>query len=139
VERTPELLPVLKQAKVVDSGGFGLKTIFDGMLRFMRGESLDTRLASQYKPLDLDAVGAAMEEVEPGQDWEVIVDFRPYAHLDLAGFYQHLETLGTSIQVGEGEELVRMHIHLPKERRYEPIEKNGVMNLLNILKHWGWW
>jgi DAK2 domain fusion protein YloV len=122
VERTPELLPVLKQAKVVDSGGFGLETLFDGMLRFMRGESLDTRLASQYKPLDLDAVGAAMEEVEPGQDWEVIVDFRPYAQLDLAGFYQQLETLGTSIQVGEGEELVRMHIHLPKERRYEPIE-----------------
>src|SRR5512143_1987433 len=42
VEHTPELLPVLKQAGVVDSGGKGLFFIFEGMLRYIQGEPLDT-------------------------------------------------------------------------------------------------
>ncbi len=42
VQRTPDLLPVLKQAGVVDSGGKGLFFILEGMLRFVHGEPLDT-------------------------------------------------------------------------------------------------
>ncbi len=46
VERTPDLLPVLKQAGVVDSGGKGLFFILEGMLRHIYGQPLDTPLAS---------------------------------------------------------------------------------------------
>ena len=41
VANTPNLLPVLKQAGVVDSGGQGLTVIIEGMLRYLHGESLD--------------------------------------------------------------------------------------------------
>jgi hypothetical protein len=64
---------------------------------------------------------AAMETIEPGQDFEVVVDFRPNNSLDLEGFYSELQEMGTSIQVGEGEGMYRMHIHVPTENLYEPI------------------
>ncbi len=122
VSKTPDLLPVLKQAGVVDAGGQGLTVLIEGMLRYAKGESLDVDVAAHVKPLALDAVGAAMEAVEPGQDWEVVVDFRPHQELDLPSFYADLEKIGTSLQVGAGEDIYRVHVHLPKERRQEPIE-----------------
>ena len=63
-----------------------------------------------------------MEEVEPGQDYEVVVDFRPNSDLNLEKFYSDLSEMGTSIQVGEGDGMYRMHIHVPTDKRYEPIE-----------------
>ncbi len=122
VARTPELLPVLKQAGVVDSGGKGLALGLEGMLRYLRGERLDQPVETGPAPLSLSAVGAAMDAVEPGQEWETVVDFRPYAALDLRTFYARLEQMGTSIQVGEGDGVYRVHLHLLKRKRFEPIE-----------------
>jgi DAK2 domain fusion protein YloV len=121
VKRTPELLPVLKEAGVVDSGGMGLFLILEGMLRAVYSLPLDQPVAS-VQPLSSLNLDHATEAIEPGQDWEVIVDFRPDPPLDLQTFYNHLETLGTSIQVGEGDGLMRMHIHVPDKTEYEPIE-----------------
>lgn len=121
VERTPEFLPVLKQAGVVDSGGKGLFFILEGMIRFIDGESLESPLIS-VQPLSAMMLENAMEDIEEGQDWEVVVDFRPRNGFELQTFYSHLEEIGTSIQVGEGEGIYRMHIHTPLEKRYEPID-----------------
>jgi hypothetical protein len=121
VKRTPELLPVLKQAGVVDSGGKGLFFILEGMLRHVYGESLETPTMS-VQPMSAMDLQGALEEVEEGQDYEVVVDFVPNGELDLATFYSKLEEMGTSIQVGEGEGMYRMHIHVPTENRYVPID-----------------
>ncbi len=121
VKNTPELLPVLKQAGVVDSGGKGLFFILEGMLRHVYGESLETPTMS-VQPLSAMNLQDAMGEVEEGQDYEVVVDFVPSGELDLPSFYGRLEVMGTSIQVGEGEGMYRMHIHVPTEKRYEPID-----------------
>ncbi len=121
VQRTPEFLPVLKQASVVDSGGKGLFFILEGMLRYLDGESLESPLIS-VQPLSAMMLENAMEDVEEGQDWEVVVDFRPGKEFELPTFYSRLEQIGTSIQVGEGEGIYRMHIHTPLEKRYEPID-----------------
>ena len=121
VERTPELLPVLKEAGVVDSGGKGLFFLLEGMLREAYGHPLDQALAS-VQPLSALSLENASEQIEPGQDWEVVVDFRPDAPLDLAAFYTRLESMGTSIQVGEGDGMYRMHIHVPDDTQYQPIE-----------------
>ncbi len=121
VERTPDLLPVLKQAGVVDSGGKGLFFILEGMLRHVYGESLDTPTMT-VQPLSGMQMQEAMEDVEEGQDYEVVVDFFPKEALDLKKFYGRLEEIGTSIQVGEGEGMYRMHIHVPTDKRYEPID-----------------
>ncbi|MEK7312657.1 MAG: DAK2 domain-containing protein, partial [Chloroflexota bacterium] len=122
VAKTPELLPVLKQAGVVDAGGQGLTILLEGMLRYALGVSVDTAPEAEVKPLDLAQVGAAMEAVEPGQDWEVVVDFRPQQEIELRSFYDRLEQIGTSIQVGAGDNIYRVHVHLPKEKRQEPID-----------------
>ena len=121
VQRTPDLLPVLKDAGVVDSGGMGLYYIFDGMLRHINGLGLDTSLTT-VRPLAAMNLESAMEAIEPGQDFEVVVDFRPDNVLDVINFYEELEVMGTSIQVGEGDGFYRMHIHVPTEKLYEPIE-----------------
>jgi DAK2 domain fusion protein YloV len=121
VKRTPELLPILKQAGVVDSGGKGLFFFLEGMLRHVYGESLETPTVS-VQPISAMDLQGALEEVEEGQDYEVVVDFVPSGELDLHGFYGKLEEMGTSIQVGEGDGMYRMHIHVPTEKRYEPID-----------------
>jgi hypothetical protein len=131
VERTPDLLPVLKQAGVVDSGGKGLYFILEGMLRHIYGEPLDTPLAS-VQPLSALDFESAMQEVEEGQDFEVVVDFYPQSELNLQSFYGRLEQMGTSIQVGEGDGMYRMHIHVPLENRYLPIDY--IMELGTITK-----
>ncbi|OJX41365.1 MAG: hypothetical protein BGO78_01125 [Chloroflexi bacterium 44-23] len=145
VIHTPELLPILKQAGVVDSGGKGLFFIFEGFLKFLRGESLDTSSAIIVKPLEL-MEGNELEDIEPGQDFEVIVDFRPSKSFNLDVFYADLEKMGTSIQVGEGDGIYRMHIHVPTENRYMPIDyamtcgtitKVYVENLLDQMENKG--
>jgi DAK2 domain fusion protein YloV len=121
VQRTPELLPVLKEAGVVDSGGIGLFYILEGMLRYSNGLPLDSALTT-VQPLAAMQLENTLQSIEPGQDFEVVVDFRPDTSLDLEGFYRDLEMMGTSIQVGEGDGIYRMHIHVPTEKRYEPID-----------------
>lgn len=120
VKHTPELLPILKQAGVVDSGGKGLFYILEGMLRYLKGQTLEASLAA-IQPLanmNIDAI----EEIEPGQDYEVVIDFRPTNPLDLDRFYGDLTEMGTSIQLGEGDGMYRLHIHVPTEKRYTPID-----------------
>jgi DAK2 domain fusion protein YloV len=121
VQRTPELLPVLKEAGVVDSGGKGLFFILEGMLRHINGLPLDAAIAT-VQPLSEMALENSLDSIEPGQDFEVIVDFRPKEPLDLISFYGNLEQMGTSIQVGEGDGMYRLHIHVPTENLYTPIE-----------------
>ncbi len=133
VKHTPELLPILKQANVVDSGGKGLFFILEGMLRYLKGQSLETPLTS-VQPLS--EIGMEeMEDIEPGQDYEVVVDFRPANPLDLENFYNDLSEMGTSIQLGEGEGMYRLHIHVPTEKRYTPIDytmKLGTITKVSI-------
>ncbi len=121
VQRTPELLPVLKEAGVVDAGGMGLYFLLDGMVRYLHGQPLDIAVTA-VQPLTAIHREEAMEMIEPGQDYEVVIDFRPYEPLNLEKFYNHLMQMGTSIQLGEGDGLFRLHIHVPTEKRYEPID-----------------
>lgn len=121
VQHTPELLSVLRDAGVVDAGGKGLYYLLEGMVRYINGLPLDTPLAC-VQPLALMKLQDTWDSIEPGQDYEVVVDFRPSEPLDLVRFYDHLEQLGSSIQLGEGDGIYRMHIHVPAEKLYAPIE-----------------
>ncbi len=133
VLRTPDLLPVLKQAGVVDSGGRGLFYIFEGFYRWLTGEPLDINadIPPVFSLSQLDSMNEE-EVIEPGQDYEVVVDFHPNKDLELSAFYDRLSDMGTSIQVGEGDEMYRMHIHVPTENLYAPI--NYVMELGTVTK-----
>jgi DAK2 domain fusion protein YloV len=121
LERTPDLLPVLKEAGVVDAGGKGLIILFEGILMSVYRQPLDQPQAI-VKPLNTLAIEHVTEVIEPGQDWEVVVDFKPSEDLELKSFYGQLEEMGTSIQLGEGDGMYRMHIHVPDNTQYKPIE-----------------
>jgi DAK2 domain fusion protein YloV len=121
VDRTPELLDVLRDAGVVDAGGKGLFFIIEGMLRYINGQPLDAAVTT-IQPLSALDLENTLETVEPGQDYELVIDFIPHEPLNLERFYGDLDQMGTSIQVGQGEGLYRMHIHVASEKRYNPIE-----------------
>ena len=70
----------------------------------------------------MESIGTALETAEPGQDWEVVIDFRPVTDLDLDSFYDRMKMVGTSIQLGQSEDLSRVHIHVSAAKRFEPIE-----------------
>jgi len=131
VEKTPEMLDVLREAGVVDAGGKGLFFFMEGILRYIDGLPLD-RPVVDVVPLSSLNIDQQNELIEPGQDFEVVVDFRPNPDFNLEAFYQHLAQMGTAIQVGEGEGMYRMHIHVPLDKRYEPIEY--IMQLGTVLK-----
>jgi DAK2 domain fusion protein YloV len=121
VQQTPELLAVLKEAGVVDAGGKGLFTILEGMLRYIKGLPLDVA-TSTVQPLAAMKLENTLENLEPGQDFEVIVDFHPNDKLNIPQLFEDLQRMGTSIQLGEGDGIYRMHIHVPADKVYEPIQ-----------------
>jgi uncharacterized protein len=131
VKHTPELLPILKQAGVVDSGGKGLFFLLEGMQRHLNGQTLETPVTSVV-PLSNLKMDETMETIEPGQDFEIVLDFTPYAPLNIDLFYDDLSLMGTSIQLGEGDGMYRMHIHVPTENLNEPI--NYIQKIGTITK-----
>jgi dihydroxyacetone kinase-like predicted kinase len=102
------------------------------MLRAAYRQPLDQPIIS-VQPLSAINLNGAVEAIEPGQDWEVIVDFHPNGTLDLQSFYTRLEEMGTSIQVGEGDGMYRMHIHVPDKTEYQPIDYiKGLGTISNV-------
>ena len=135
VKRTPDLLPILKQAGVVDSGGKGLFYIIEGMYRFVNKQPVDVSEENLAVPISLKlsdiTTHKIQESIEPGQDFEVVIDFQPNKQIKLNKFYDELSRIGTSVQVGEGDNMYRMHIHVPEDKKYAPIDfimKYGTIN-----------
>jgi DAK2 domain fusion protein YloV len=120
VENTPNLLDVLAKAGVVDAGGKGLFYILEGMLRAAVGLALDEPLS--VIEVDLERLLSVEEDVEEGQDWEVVIDLRPEAEFDMQQYTAGLADMGVSLQLAEGDGQIRMHIHVPDTTEYEPIE-----------------
>ena len=146
VKNTPNLLPILKQAGVVDSGGKGLLIILEGMYRYATNQSVDIgEVAPENEVISLDQISSngMHDAIEPGQDFEVVVDFKPNNDFELKKFYDRLSDIGTSIQVGEGDNIYRMHIHVATEKKYEPIEMVGDFGIVkkvyieNLLEQMG--
>ncbi len=115
VAQTPELLPVLKEAGVVDAGGLGLAIILDGLSRSLRSETLDVDLAPEAP----DAAGwqsqaATLHQAEhgtPGYCTEFVVSGRD---LDPTAARSRIAALGTSLLVVGDETLLRVHVHTAK-------------------------
>jgi DAK2 domain fusion protein YloV len=120
VENTPNQLDVLAKAGVVDAGGKGLFFILEGMLRSATGLDLDVPLMTMH--VDPHLFELVEGDIEAGQDWEVVVDFRPDSDFRLSSYTAGLADMGTSLQIAEGDGLVRMHIHVRNETEYQPIE-----------------
>ena len=115
VARTPMQLDILRQAGVVDAGGQGLFVILEGMLRCLQGLPVDVEpiAATQaFQP------GANLAGIEEGQDYELVFDLKPRPGLDWDAMYGDLVKFGTSIQVGGGDDALKVHIHVPTDNFY---------------------
>ena len=111
LNRTPELLPVLKEVGVVDSGGQGLLYIFEGFLKALKGETIV--LEAQTEATGESAQTALSSgEVEFGYCTEFIIrldeERTPFKEDVFRG---RLEKLGNSIVVVQDEDIVKVHVH----------------------------
>jgi DAK2 domain fusion protein YloV len=110
VDRTPELLPLLKEAGVVDAGGQGLYVLLEGMLRHLRGESIEVDASAKGKIEQewLNVVEHQTEESPYGYCAEVLVEGK---ELDAEALRPRVMEMGDSVIVVGDESLVRMHVH----------------------------
>ncbi len=109
VARTPSLLSVLREAGVVDAGGLGLYVIFEGALRFLRGE-VDEGFEG-YKapePISVPQVRVPAAEDPYGYCTECIIEGN---NLSLEHIRERLEAIGESVLVVGDENTARIHVH----------------------------
>lgn len=124
LKTTPDLLPVLKQVGVVDSGGQGLLFIYEGFLEGLLGENF----ADQYQPdeTEMDEMINAMhhqsvqsqlatQDIINGYCTEIMVDLtadvpnkKPF---ELEKFREHLSNLGDSLLAVSDGEVAKVHVH----------------------------
>ena len=116
VRRTPEMLDVLAEAEVVDSGGFGLAVMFDGMVRAINGiepvaREIEVPMPSGRKfsgSVDSDFVSEAEET-----DWGYCTVFSIEAeNLDLDQIRDHMAKIGRSPIVDGAPGLAKVHVHM---------------------------
>lgn len=112
LENTPNLLPILKQAGVVDSGAVGIICVFEGMLRYLLGETIEKAVDSaaeiviDYSQFDKNS------RFEFGYCTEFLLQLlNGSAPFDHAAFLSALETLGDSIVCSLENDKVKVHVH----------------------------
>jgi DAK2 domain fusion protein YloV len=112
VARTPDLLPTLKQAGVVDAGGQGLATILEGVWRYSRGESL-TMSPREFREEVADAHHKGMVTVEEEFGYEVVFLLEG-ENLDVDTIRQTIIDMGGVSTVVAGDHtLLKVHTHTP--------------------------
>lgn len=123
LKRTPDLLPILKEVGVVDSGGQGLLTIYEGFLAFLKGEDLPElemsdvdmteMINAEHHKIAQDFMSA--DEIEYGYCTEFMVQFETdklTAHpFQEDEFKAELLEQGDSLVVVADTDLVRVHVH----------------------------
>ena len=115
---TPEMLPVLKEAGVVDSGGAGLVCFTEGMLAQLSGEDIEDTpdILDTIASTHVDASDFGPDSVlEYGYCTEFILQLMNYktdiANFDQDGFIAELEKLGDSIVCVKSDSIVKIHVH----------------------------
>lgn len=114
---TPELLPVLKKAGVVDAGGQGLCMILDGMMRvFKYGEIIELEMSAEEKAEEtaefFRSVAAEFDsEINFTYCTEFIVGRDPEITADPNELRLFLETIGDCVVVVDDEEIIKVHVH----------------------------
>lgn len=116
LESTPELLPVLKKAGVVDAGGKGLCLIFDGMMSvFKDGVILQNEETEKTEAAETDFFRNAAAEFDQDIRFtyctEYIVGRNPEVTKDPQELRAYLQTIGDCVVVVDDEEIIKVHVH----------------------------
>lgn len=125
LDKTPEMLPVLKKAGVVDAGGMGLCVIFDGMLSLLRdGEIIPAEKEEEETPVDgVQAQIDASKEFfrNAAAEFDAVINFTYCTEFiigkaeDLSKspleLKSYLETIGDCVVVAEDDDIIKVHVH----------------------------
>lgn len=116
LDRTPEMLPVLKQAGVVDSGGQGLLEVLKGAQKAFRGETIEFSIeaapSAGTRKAGVNSSGVDTADIKFGYCTEFIIllnkTFNVKHEMDFKAF---LESIGDSIVVVADDDIVKVHVH----------------------------
>ncbi|HIU87769.1 MAG TPA: DAK2 domain-containing protein [Candidatus Avilachnospira avistercoris] len=113
---TPELLPVLKEAGVVDSGGQGLMTFLKGVLAALQGKEVDLRLdtsaPSANYTLTTERRQLSTDDIKFGYCTEFLVQGdHEFEAAEVASLSAFLESIGDSIVCVADDEIIKVHVH----------------------------
>ena len=113
LSQTPEMLPVLKQAGVVDSGGQGLMQVLKGSYDSLLGKEIDYEIEDASKGSGVVKISAETEkEIKFGYCTEfIIVLNKPLTEAEEHEYKAFLESIGDSIVVVADDEIVKTHVH----------------------------
>ena len=121
LSQTPEMLPVLKQAGVVDSGGQGLMQVLKGALDGLNGKEVDMTIPAStgagVSAMTSGKSAAGSSDIETadikfGYCTEFIINLeKEYTEKDEHEFKAYLESLGDSIVVVSDDDVVKVHVH----------------------------
>lgn len=153
LERTPEMLPSLKEANVVDSGGYGLVSFLKGMYQSLTNtfdekliiKNEEENIKSKTKPLDLEIIHKEKEEGF-GYCSEIILSLRKKiipnspskSFFEFEKYKSELAKIGDSIVAIQDEDLVKVHLHtltpykfLQLSQKYGEFDKIKIENMTN--------
>lgn len=113
LNKTPEMLPVLKQAGVVDSGGQGLMQVVKGAYDAFLGKEIDLTIEDAAKPVDKSKLEVTDNfDIKYGYCTEFIINLDKEMPIETEKeFKAYLESIGDSIVVVADDEVVKVHVH----------------------------
>lgn len=118
LSKTPDMLPVLKQAGVVDSGGQGLMQVMKGALDSLMGKEIDYSIEETPKVSGME--GTASYNLDAQAEQEITFTYctqflimleKPITDRQEMEFKEYLEGIGDSIVVVADDEIVKVHVH----------------------------
>ena len=112
LEETPELLPVLKKAGVVDSGGQGLVYIFEGMLSVLKDNRI-IEATDGSSSMAASGRGVFSEDVDPEMTNSYCTEFLVIknSEANYTKLRAYLESIGDSVVAVDDDELIKCHVH----------------------------
>ena len=117
LEKTPDMLPVLKEAGVVDSGGQGLVMFLKGAFEAYKGNELKLDLSSGHAetsaaPKGIDTSNISTADIKFGYCTEFLVNLeKPYTDKDEQEFKAFLNSIGDSIVCVHMDDIIKVHVH----------------------------
>ena len=140
LKETPELLPVLKEAGVVDSGGAGLMAVMEGVLRSLRGEEITLNLELTENAAVSALTGErknrgdiSTADIRFGYCTEFMVNGNhPFTDEEVDALRTYLSGIGDSIVCFSDEDLIKVHVHT--NHPGEAFEKGLTMGYLSKMK-----
>ena len=133
LDQTPEMLPVLKKAGVVDAGGKGLLVIFQAMLQVFNGEKIEVPVKVQKEVPIIETkgiVGNVEEEINFTYCTEFLVQKKENCK-DALTLRAFLETIGDCVVVVDDDDIIKVHVHTdhPGNALEEGIKFGMLVNL----------